>query len=131
MNSQTIFVVILSIVNIVLLGFALFVLTNETGIGLFLTLFPLTMGLITFFIVKKFKKFELMRALKYFNVAYFAFFVLPVGIFILYFILFAPRVVAMYGVQLDPIVQECYMKCRTIANQTSEAIRSCIEKCRK
>jgi hypothetical protein len=131
MSGQKIFVIISSIINIVLLGFALFILMNGTDIGLFLTLFPLAVGLITFFIVKKVKNFELMRALKYFNVAYFASFVLPVGIFVLYQIFFVPRVVAMYGVQMDPVMEQCYQKCSEIVNRTSEAFRNCIENCRK
>ncbi|MGM5482704.1 MAG: hypothetical protein ACQESF_04540 [Nanobdellota archaeon] len=91
-KKNKIFVIISSIVNLALLGFALFVLMNEISIGLFLTLFPLAIGLITFFIVKKAKNFELMRALKYFNMAYFASFVLPIGIFVLYLIFFGVRI---------------------------------------
>ena len=91
MSAQKIFVIISSIINLALLLFALFILMNETSIGLFLTLFPLVVGLITFFIVKKVKNFELMRALKYFNIAYFASFALTIGIFFIFMFLFPPR----------------------------------------
>ena len=134
MSAQKIFVIISSIINLALLGFAFFVLMNETGIGLFLTLFPLAIGLNTFFITKKIRNFELMRALKYFNIAYFTSFILPLGMLLLYLQFFPPRVFyaqPMYGVQMDPIMEQCYQKCSEIANQTSEAIRTCIEKCRK
>ena len=138
MSGQKIFVIISSIINIALLGFALFVLMNEAGMGLFLTLFPLAVGLITFFIVKKVKNFEMIRALKYFNIAYFASYLIPVGIFIVFQVYFAPRAVALYGVvqpeygvRMDPIIEQCYQKCRELVNQSSEVIRDCIDKCRK
>ncbi|MFW6383230.1 MAG: hypothetical protein ACOCZQ_01155 [Nanoarchaeota archaeon] len=132
-NKEKIFVIISSIVNIFLLGFALFVLIfwGVIILGLLLTFFPLAVGLMTFLIVTKVKRFDLMRALKYFNLAYFASFVLPVGIILL--LHFFPPVQPMYGVQVetDPVMQQCYEKCGEIANQTSEAFRNCVKDCKR
>ncbi len=100
MKRQKIFVIISSIINLALLGFALLLLINKSIFGLFLTLFPLTIGLITFFIVKKVKKFEIMRALKYSHIAYFASYLIPVGLFIIYLYTKQPIIVAMYGVRM-------------------------------
>ena len=131
MEGQKIFVIISSIINIALLGFALYLLMNETGIGLFLTLFPLGVGLITFFITKKIKNFELIRALKYFNIAYFASYLIPVGVFISFIFMKGPVSQLEYGVRIDPVMEQCYNKCRELVNQSSEVIRDCVDKCRK
>ena len=131
MRGQKIFVIISSIINIALLGFALFVLMNEAGIGLFLTLFPLGVALITFFITKKIKNFELMRALKYSNIAYFASYLIPVGVFISFMYVKQPIAVSEYAVRMDPIMEQCYQKCSEIVNRTSDAFKDCINNCRK
>lgn len=129
MEDQKIFVIISSLVNVALLGFALFILMNETVPGMFLTLFPLAVGLITFFIVKKGKNFEMMRALKYFNIAYFASYVIPVGVFIGYMFIRQPLVQVEYGVRLDPVVEQCMQACREGADKITNATRECMEKC--
>jgi len=131
MEGQKIFVIISSIVNLVLFAFAIFILINQTNIGLFITLFPLIVGLITFFIVKKGKNFEMMRALKYFNITYFASFIIPIGIFIVFQNFSAPRAVAVYGAQIDPFMQQCYQKCQELGNYTSEVVKECITNCKK
>jgi hypothetical protein len=131
MEGQKIFVIVSTVVNLALFAFAIFMLLNQTNIGLFITLFPLLIGIITFFVLKKGKNFETMRALKYFNIAYFASFLLPVGLFIVFEFFLAPRAVALYGVQVDPVMQQCLDKCRELGNYTSEVVRECINNCIK
>lgn len=122
MKSQKILVIISSIINIALLGFALFILA--TGIeadlieadlieadllfrvGLFLTIFPLMVGMITYFIVRKFKKFPIIKVIIYFNIAYFLFYlILPLGAFVVVWIWTlisknSPPPMPMYGMPL-------------------------------
>lgn len=129
MDGQKIFVIIASIIDLALFGFALLVVTQGVRtVGLLLTFFPLLVGVITFMIVKLAKKFELLRAIKYSTVAYFASYVLPVGLFLIFQ---PPRQMAMpvYGAQMQPYNQACWQKCNEIVNKTSQLFLDCLRKC--
>jgi hypothetical protein len=138
MQGQRLFVIISLAIDIALLGFALFVINIQSRIGLFLTIFPLIIALITFFITKIVKKYEMIRALKYVSIAYFASYIIPLGIFIILQMYFAPRAIALYGVvqpeygvRTDPIIEQCYRKCVELANESREFFKECVDRCRK
>jgi hypothetical protein len=137
MEGQKIFVIILSIINLILFGFAAYWAIKSISPGLFLAVFPLLIGFITFIIVREVKKFEMLRALKYANIAFFVSYLIPIGILIAYQLFFAPRAVALYGViqpkygaRMDPIVEQCIQKCKDLPNETTKVIQACIDKCR-
>jgi hypothetical protein len=153
MERQTRFVVIISIVNFILFCIALYFASNvlipafykpgNTGypsgtFGLFLLIFPLAVASITLFIVKIILKFEMVRAWKYFHVAYFASYVAPVGL--AYVLSLFARIAVQpmygvvqpkYGVRLDSAVEQCYNTCANAVNKTAEWLITCYENCRK
>ncbi|MCF7907199.1 hypothetical protein K9K85_02890 [Patescibacteria group bacterium] len=126
MNGQKIFVGILTVLNLIWLGFSIFVLFKEPSTGLIMMI-PLAIGLITFFITKKVKKFDTFRAFKYASIAFF----IPAGIiFVLGFWYIGAGGERTAGVaMIDPLHEQCYEMCRNTTQEITNATRDCINNC--
>lgn len=125
MRGQTVFVSILALINLVWLGITIFVLTKTPVIGIIMFI-PILIGLITYFITKKIKKFETFKAFKYANIAC----CIPVGIVVLLLIVFGFGMTRTAGVvAIDPITQQCLQACRNITKEVTNATETCIQTC--
>jgi hypothetical protein len=126
MNGQKIFVGILTVINLIWLGFSIFVLFKEFSTGLIMMI-PLAIGLITFFITKKVKKFDTFRAFKYASLGFF----IPAGIiFALGFLYIGAGGGRTAGVpMIDPLHWQCYEMCRNATQEITNATRDCINNC--
>lgn len=131
MNKEKLFVTISSIVNAILLLFIIYatMYLHFEMIGVIMIIFPLLVAGITLFISNKVKKHSFQKSMKYANIAYFLAYVIPLGLFALALILFPPRVVAMYGVEMPIGVEECLEYCRELGEQTSEYVQECMSNC--
>jgi len=126
MNGSKIFVGILSVINLIWLGFSVYVLTKEFSTGLIMMI-PLAISLITFFITKKVKNFDTFRAFKYANLGFF----IPAGIiFILGFWYIGAGGGRTAGiVAIDPVYEQCMQTCRNATQEMTNATRDCINNC--
>jgi amino acid transporter len=125
MDKQKILTIILSIINIAWLLFSLIVLLQE-GSELIIMFLPLVIGLITFVILKKIRKFETIRALKYSNIA----FIIPVGIMLgLYFLFYNPIMRTAGSDVINPAHEQCYQLCQNKTQEFINATKNCIKTC--
>jgi protein tyrosine phosphatase len=88
---------------------------------------PLAIGLITFFITKKVKKFDTFKAFKYASLGFF----IPAGIiFVLGLFYIGAGGGRTAGVAMpDPIYQQCMETCRNTTQEITNATRDCINNC--
>lgn len=125
-NKQDIFLPIALIINFFMLVFAIIVLTVTFKIGIILTLIPLSIGTLIFAILKKIKRYELNKALKYASITYVSTYMLVLVLFLL-IIQPTTQTITQQTLRINPIIEECINKCQ----DTSKEIRECIENCLK
>lgn len=133
MYREKIIVATFSLINLILFTHIIFYLgLPSSDLGFSLMLFPVSVGLITYIILTKAKKFNPLRALKYTNIAFFAACVIPVGIFIAYFYNAEPMYATRTGRPFNPVIEKCIDTCSTLftdnPNTTSECIMKCVRK---
>jgi hypothetical protein len=124
MDKQKIIVVILSIINLIWFIFSLYTISDL--VSGFIMLFPLVIGVIIFFILKKIRNFETIRALKYANLTS----IIPIGIIIVVYFLFF-RIISqpLAGSIVDPVHEQCYQTCTNITKEITNATNDCIQNC--
>lgn len=104
MKKSLLFIIIAGIIDLVLLIGLFLVLRNnyDEFPFLFLLVFPIVVSAIVSIIMNVRQKAAPLRILKWVLITYFLAFVIPAGLMILITVIFAPRVVALYGVQPQP-----------------------------
>jgi len=128
MKSKNIFLGILSGINLIIFAYTIFVLFVSFGFGLIM-LIPLILALITFVVLRKIKKFDTLRALKYANLVYF----IPAGILAGFFLSIASiQIQRTAGMpMIDPIHQQCIDMCKNKTQEIVNAAADCLNNCIK
>ena len=126
MDKQKTLTIILSIINAIWIIYSINIMfTHNLSKGLFF-LIPIGLGIITFLILNKIKKFETIRALKYANLVS----IIPIGIILILYNLFF-RIIPqpLSGTMVDPVSEQCWQMCRNTTQEVTNATKECIEKC--
>ncbi|MFH1239767.1 MAG: hypothetical protein V1672_00985 [Candidatus Diapherotrites archaeon] len=99
MNKRMLVAGVLSIINLFLLYVSIFVIGLYILPGQFLTFFPLIVGGIVYYWANKKRKYDTLKSFIYFNIAFFLSFIIPFGALVLIYVLTAPIIRPMYGVE--------------------------------
>ncbi len=131
--AKNIVQIIFSILDIVLfIGLILLSVFSYISKGIFFLLFffPLLATLIVF-LVAKHKKLKTDVVWKRSVVAYFLFFVIPLGLTAVFTLIKAPLAVSKYGVapELENAMSICQSQCKSALNQSQEFFQQCYQAC--